>query len=42
VLFKNGKIVEEWEIYDAMGMMAQLGASDNLALLIFLRIFEKC
>jgi steroid delta-isomerase-like uncharacterized protein len=26
VLFKNGKIAEEWEIYDAIGMMAQLGA----------------
>jgi len=24
--FENGKIAEEWEIYDAMGMMAQLGA----------------
>jgi steroid delta-isomerase-like uncharacterized protein len=26
VLFKNGKIAEEWEIYDAMGMLVQLGA----------------
>ena len=26
VLFKNGKITEEWEIYDAIGMMSQLGA----------------
>ncbi|MDT7878020.1 MAG: ester cyclase [Candidatus Caldarchaeales archaeon] len=26
VLFKNGKIAEEWEIYDAMGVLVQLGA----------------
>ncbi len=26
ILFKDGRIVEEWEIYDTIGMMSQLGA----------------
>jgi steroid delta-isomerase-like uncharacterized protein len=26
ISFKDGRIAEEWEIYDAIGMMSQLGA----------------